>query len=78
MPAGRAAPVGGDPMWTSAVTGQGIDELAARIVRRLVPEEADDPTLLAGGVPFTVRQLRDVEALRDGIGRAADEAGPAR
>ena len=42
---------------TSSVTGQGIDELVAVIVRRLVPEEEDDPTLLAGAVPFTERQL---------------------
>lgn len=41
---------------TSAVTGAGIAELAAAIVRRLVPEEHDDPSLLAGPVPFTVGQ----------------------
>jgi len=51
-------------VWTSAVTGRGIDDLAARIVRRLVPEEQDDPTLLAGGVPFTARQVRLIESLR--------------
>jgi tRNA modification GTPase len=43
---------------TSTVTGEGIAELAAAIVRRLVPEEHEDPTLLAGPVPFTERQLR--------------------
>ena len=43
---------------TSATTGRGIDELAAAIVRRLVPEEQDDPSLLAGAVPFTERQVR--------------------
>jgi tRNA modification GTPase len=43
---------------TSTVTGEGIAELAAAIVRRLVPEEHEDPTLLTGPVPFTERQLR--------------------
>jgi tRNA modification GTPase len=43
---------------TSTVTGEGIAELAAAIVRRLVPEEQEDPALLAGPVPFTERQLR--------------------
>ncbi|MEY3206194.1 MAG: HflX C-terminal domain, partial [Planctomycetota bacterium] len=46
-----------DAVWTSAVTGAGIEELAARIVERLVPEERDDPELLAGPVPFTERQV---------------------
>ena len=50
--------------WTSAVTGMGIELLAKRIVSRLVPEEADDPELLAGAVPFTERQAGTVEALR--------------
>jgi tRNA modification GTPase len=45
-----------DAIRTSAVTGLGIDALAAAIIRRLVPEERDDPTLLAGPVPFTVGQ----------------------
>ena len=49
---------------TSAATGQGIEELAARIVRRLVPEETDDPTLLAGAVPFTPRQVLQIEGLQ--------------
>ncbi|MEI8227780.1 MAG: GTPase [Planctomycetota bacterium] len=43
---------------TSAVTGAGIAELAAAIVRRLVPEEHEEPTLLTGPVPFTERQMR--------------------
>ena len=47
-----------DAVWTSAVTGAGIEELAARIVERLVPEERNDPGLLAGAVPFTERQVR--------------------
>ena len=46
-----------DAVWTSAVTGAGIEELADRIVERLVPEERDDPGLLAGPVPFTERQV---------------------
>lgn len=46
-----------DAVWTSAVTGAGIEELAARIIERLVPEERDDPGLLAGAVPFTERQV---------------------
>jgi tRNA modification GTPase len=46
-----------DAIHTSALTGFGLDELAAAIVRRLVPEERDDPTLLAGAVPFTARQV---------------------
>jgi tRNA modification GTPase len=41
---------------TSAVTREGIAELAAAIVRRLVPEEHEEPDLLAGPVPFTVGQ----------------------
>jgi tRNA modification GTPase len=43
---------------TSTVTGAGIAELAAAIVRRLVPEEHEEPTLLTGPVPFTERQMR--------------------
>lgn len=46
-----------DAVWTSAVTGAGIEELAARIIERLVPEERNDPELLAGAVPFTERQV---------------------
>lgn len=47
----------GEAIVTSAVTGQGIELLAARIVRELVPEEENDPALLAGAVPFTQRQV---------------------
>ncbi|MEI6240073.1 MAG: GTPase [Planctomycetia bacterium] len=47
-----------DAIRTSAVTGLGIDALAATIVRRLVPEEHDEPDLLLGAVPFTQRQVR--------------------
>jgi tRNA modification GTPase len=53
----------GDVLFTSAVTGQGIETLGARIVRELVPEEVDDPTLLAGAVPFTPRQCALIAAL---------------
>jgi len=42
---------------TSTVTGLGIDALAAAIVRRLVPEEHDEPDLFAGAVPFTERHM---------------------
>ena len=51
-------------VWTSAVSNAGVAVLAAEIVRRLVPEEADDPALLAGAVPFTARQMAMVEGLR--------------
>ena len=55
-PAGSVPPPG--TIRTSTVTGEGIGELAAAIVRRLVPEEYVEPDLLAGAVPFTERQLR--------------------
>jgi tRNA modification GTPase len=51
-------------VWTSAASGAGVAALATEIVRRLVPEEADDPALLAGAVPFTARQMALVEGLR--------------
>jgi hypothetical protein len=50
-------------VWTSAVSGAGVAVLAEEIVRRLVPEEADDPALLAGAVPFTARQVALVRLL---------------
>lgn len=56
-----------DAVWTSAVTGVGIDELAARIVERLVPEERDDPGLLDGPVPFTQRQVGAIEFARSPV-----------
>ncbi|MFM8378619.1 MAG: GTPase [Planctomycetia bacterium] len=49
-----------DAIRTSAIMGLGIDVLAAEIVRRLIPEERDDPTLLAGPVPFTARQVESL------------------
>ncbi|MFM1997789.1 MAG: hypothetical protein RLZZ111_2176, partial [Planctomycetota bacterium] len=58
---------------TSAVTGQGVENLATRIVRELVPEEHDEPSLLAGAVPFTPRQLDLIAAL----GQPAKPGGPA-
>jgi len=53
-----------DAVWTSAITGEGIGELASEIVRRLVPEETNEPGLLAGAVPFTDRQMKQVADLR--------------
>jgi len=53
-----------DAVWTSAITGEGIGDLAGDIVRRLVPEERQEPGLLAGAVPFTDRQVALVEDLR--------------
>jgi tRNA modification GTPase len=47
---------------TSAVTGQGIDELAAGIVAALVPEDQAEPGLLDGPVPFTRRQVEAIRA----------------
>jgi len=48
---------------TSAVTGEGIDELITTIVDRLVPESRRDPPLLAGPVPFTERQVVEIKRL---------------
>jgi tRNA modification GTPase len=50
-------------LWTSVVSGEGIEKLAAGIVRRLVSEEVDEPDLLSGPVPFTPRQVAAVAAL---------------
>lgn len=52
---GFSAPAGS--IVTSTVTGLGITELVDAIVAKLVPELADDPTLLDGPVPFTERQV---------------------
>ncbi|MFM8705399.1 MAG: GTPase [Planctomycetia bacterium] len=60
-----AAPVPAGTLRTSVVTGEGIAALAAAIVRRLVPEEVDEPGLFAGAVPFTERQVKLVESLRE-------------
>jgi tRNA modification GTPase len=51
-------------VWTSATSGAGVAALATEIVRRLVPEESQEPALLNGGVPFTERQVALVEGLR--------------
>jgi tRNA modification GTPase len=48
---------------TSALTGQGIAELEARIVAFLVPEDTADPGLLAGPVPFTPRHREHLRSL---------------
>ena len=60
-PAGTSLPAGA--LATSAVTGDGIDRLAAEIAARLVPEEHAQPDLLAGAVPFTQRHLDAVARL---------------
>jgi len=60
-PAGFAAPP--QAIRTSTVTGRGIEELATAIVRHLVPEEHDDPTLLAGAVPLTDRQMQEIHSI---------------
>ena len=62
---GDAAGVFPEAVRTSAVTGAGLDALAARIVAALVPEERDDPDLLTGAVPFTPRQVALVDAGTD-------------
>lgn len=48
---------------TSAVTGEGIEDLIAAIIDRLVPEERLDASLLAGPVPFTTRQVDAIETM---------------
>jgi tRNA modification GTPase len=58
---GAAGPAGG--IVTSAVTGQGLAELVAAIGARLVPEDREEPDLLAGPVPFTPRQVELVRRL---------------
>jgi hypothetical protein len=65
--ASPAAGLASEGVWTSAVTGAGIAELAEWIVRRLVPEEAEEPALLGGAVPFTERQVAWIEATRDQV-----------
>lgn len=61
-----ALPESGPPhVVTSATTGEGIERLAAEIVRRLVPEEHDAPGLLDGAVPFTADQVAAVRRVRD-------------
>jgi tRNA modification GTPase len=51
---------------TSAIAGVGIAELAAAIVKHLVP----DPPEPGVAVPFTRRQVRWLEAIRDTLSRA--------
>jgi tRNA modification GTPase len=64
-----------DAIWTSAVTGAGIADLATEIVRRLVPEETADPGLLTGAVPFTDRQVALVKDLRHAVENAVGLSG---
>lgn len=52
-----------DAIATSAVTGEGIEDLIAAICDRLVPEERRDPELLTGAVPFTSRQIAEIAGL---------------
>ena len=58
--------IAGTPLVTSAVTGQGITALEARIVAALVPEDTAEPGLLDGPVPFTARQMTFVRELAEG------------
>ncbi len=53
------ADVPSDAIRTSAVTGEGIDTLAAAIVRRLVPREPGP----LDAVPFTPRQVAEIQSL---------------
>lgn len=62
QPADAAVPQAADVVITSALTGVGIDQLAAAIVSRLVPEAAAGG--LAGGVPVTAVQREQVGQLR--------------
>lgn len=64
------APSPPDTIRTSAVTGLGLADLAAAIVRLLVPEEHDDPLLLGGAVPFKERQLTVLRTPRSPVGQA--------
>ncbi len=48
---------------TSIVNGRGVDELAAAIIEKLIPELRDDPALLDGPVPFTERQVMMIREL---------------
>jgi tRNA modification GTPase len=54
---------------TSAITGQGIAALEARIAAALVPEDHAEPGLLDGPVPFTPRQVELIRNLVDERGR---------
>lgn len=71
--------VGGVPpgaIVTSTVSGVGLDELMAAVVERLVPAERLDPALLAGPVPFTHRQLAEIDAVvRTATPCAGQQAG---
>jgi tRNA modification GTPase len=65
-PTAWSPPVGA--ILTSVKEHRGIAELAAAIVARLVPEEQEDPDLLAGPVPFTARQVELIRRLGRGCG----------
>jgi tRNA modification GTPase len=68
LPAGAA--LRPDAVATSAVTGAGVATLAARIAAALVPEERAEPDLLAGAVPFTLRQVEEIRRLASPAARA--------
>ena len=68
LPAGAA--LRPDAEATSAVTGAGVATLAARIAAALVPEERAEPDLLAGAVPFTLRQVEEIRRLASPAARA--------
>jgi len=53
---------------TSSATGVGIDDLAASLVRHLLPELVSDPTLLDGAVPFLERHLELVQRVAASVG----------
>ena len=60
-------PLGGRPsadaIRTSAVSGEGIDTLAAAIIRRLVPREPGP----FDAVPFTPRQVAEIQSLKNSL-----------
>jgi tRNA modification GTPase len=79
LPAGT--PIPPQAVLCSAVTGDGIASLAIRIAAMLVPEETAEPTLLAGAVPFTDRQLDELRRLlspADSPDDGGRPGGPAR
>jgi tRNA modification GTPase len=61
----RRPETGADVIATSAATGEGVDLLAETMISRLVAAVgADQPGLLAGGVPITAEQIAQVANLR--------------
>lgn len=64
-----AAVAGAGGVITSVHAGTGIERLAGAIVARLVPEEAADPGLLDGPVPFLERHLTVVRGILADVAR---------